>query len=283
MAQFLLSAFADEYSASFDEQIKGLLENGIKFMEIRGVNGKSIADVTPDEAKELKAKLDANGLAVSSMGSPIGKIPLDGDFDAHLESLRRITELAHIFDCDRIRLFSFYIPEGRTPFSCRGEVMEKMGKMLDVAISENIFICHENERGIYGETSERCLDIQRWFSGEIKCIFDHANFICCGDEPYPKAFEMLREHIFYLHIKDADAEKHMTPAGMGIGRIPETINSLRALDKTFVLTVEPHLQVFKGIENLQNQSETAGKVVNHYRSSAEAFKAACDAIKSIIE
>ena len=51
MAVFELAAFADEYSPVFDEQIKGLLDNGIKNLEIRGVDGHSIDAVTPDEAE----------------------------------------------------------------------------------------------------------------------------------------------------------------------------------------------------------------------------------------
>ena len=106
MAKFELAAFADEYSPVFDEQIEGLLANGIRNLEIRGVDGHSIDAVTPDEAKDLKKKLDANGLRVSCVGSPLGKIDLKDDMDAHIETEKRIIELAHIFGCDRIRMFS---------------------------------------------------------------------------------------------------------------------------------------------------------------------------------
>ena len=280
MTEFILSAFADEYSPKFDEQIEGLKLNGVKYMEIRGVDGKNIADVTVDEAKILKQKLDDNGLAVSSMGSPIGKIKITDPFEPHLASLKHIIELAKVFECDRIRMFSFFIPKGEKPEDCRAEVMCRLGKMLEAAKAEGITLCHENERDIYGDTAERCLDIQKEFNGEIKLIFDHANFICCDDEPYPYAFNMLKDYIYYLHIKDATADKKMAPAGKGIGRIPETIDALRAYDHKFVLTVEPHLQVFKGLDKLEDAGTS--KVANQYATSAEAFKAAVDAIRSLI-
>lgn len=280
MAQFILSAFADEYSPKFDEQIEGLKINGVKYMEIRGVDGKNISEVTVDEAKILKKKLDDNGLAVSSMGSPIGKIKITEPFEPHLESLKHIIELAKIFECDRIRMFSFYIPEGENPDNYRSQVMERLGKMLEVAKAANITLCHENERGIYGDIAVRCLDIHNEFNGEIKLIFDHANFICCDDEPYPYAFEMLKDYIYYLHIKDANADKKMMPAGKGIGRIPETIERLRSYDHTYFLTVEPHLRVFKGLDKLEDAHTT--KVEDQYATSADAFKAAIDAIRSLI-
>lgn len=280
MAEFVLSAFADEYSPKFDEQIEGLKLNGVKYMEIRGVDGKNIADVTIDEAKVLKQKLDDNGLAVSSMGSPIGKIKITDPFEPHLESLKHIIELAKIFSCDRIRMFSFYIPDGEKPEDYRSQVMERLGKMLEIANDSGITLCHENEKGIYGDTALRCLDIQKEFNSAIKLIFDHANFVCCDDEPYPYAFEMLKDYIYYLHIKDATEDKKMAPAGKGIGRIPETIDRLRGYDHTYVLTVEPHLQVFKGLDKLE--SAHGSKIDNQYATSADAFKAAIDAIRSLI-
>lgn len=282
MAEFILSAFADEYSPVFDEQIKGLIANDVHYMEIRGVDGKNISDLTPAEAKTVREKLDANGIGISSVGSPLGKISVADKFEPHLEQQKRVMELAHILGTDRIRMFSYYIPAGETPNSCRGEVFDRLGKMLDAAKEENIILCHENERGIYGDIAERCLDIQRYFGGEIKCVFDHANFICCDSEPYPKAFEMLKDYIFYMHIKDATKDKHMAPSGAGIGRIPETIDALRAYDKKLFLTVEPHLQVFSGVDKLQDQGGKDGVVFNQYSSHAEAFAVAVSAIRDIV-
>ncbi|MDD4773433.1 MAG: TIM barrel protein [Eubacteriales bacterium] len=281
MAEFILSAFADEYSPVFDEQLLGLAEHGIKYMEIRGVDGQNIADITVEKAREIKSKLDAAGIAVSSMGSPIGKTGVNDPFEPHLEQYKRVIESAHILECDRMRIFSFFIPSGTAPEECRGKVFDRMGKLLDIANAEGMILCHENEKGIYGDLSERCLDIQEYFKGEIKCIFDHANFICCNEEPYPKAFELLKDHIYYLHIKDADSEHHMTPAGDGIGRIPETIEALRAYDRTYVLTIEPHLRVFKGLDALQSK-HGEGAVLNQYATAAEAFGAAVKGIRRYI-
>ena len=74
MAKFILSAFADEYSPEIDKQIEGLKKNGIDYMEIRGVDGTNISDITLEKAEEVHAKLKAAGIGVSSIGSPIGKI-----------------------------------------------------------------------------------------------------------------------------------------------------------------------------------------------------------------
>ena len=66
MVQFKLSAFADEYSPVFDKQIEGLKKNGVSLIEIRGVDGTGIADITLEKAREVKAKLDEVGKSVGA-------------------------------------------------------------------------------------------------------------------------------------------------------------------------------------------------------------------------
>ena len=280
MAEFILSAFADEYSPNFDEQLEGLKKNGVGFMEIRGVDGKNISDLDEATLKVVKEKLDKAGIGISSIGSPIGKIKTSDPFGPHLDKLRNCIRAAKILGTKNIRIFSFYMPEGVTREEARPEVMKRLAAMLGIAKAEGVTLCHENEKGIYGDSPETCLDIQKEFGGEIKLIFDPANFIECGYEPYPHGFELIGDRIYYMHIKDADAEHKIAPAGKGIGRIPDIIRELDKREGKLFLTVEPHLRVFKGLESLETDEKT--KMPNTYATSYEAFGAAVDAIKAII-
>ena len=253
MAKFVLSAFADEYSPEIDKQIEGLKANGIGMLEIRGVDGTNIAHITEEKAREVKAKFDANGIKVSCIGSPIGKIKITDPFEPHLEELRHVIKLAKIFETKKIRMFSFYPDHGEPMSEIRDEVMKRLAAMLEIAEAEDVLLCHENERGIYGDSVERCLDIQKEFGGRIKCVFDPANFICMGDEPYPYGYNTLKDHILYFHIKDGEV----------------------------ILTLEPHLTVFKGLEVLEHKKE--GEIIKEYSSGEEAFKVAADALKKYIK
>lgn len=280
MAEFVLSAFADEYSPEFDKQLEGLKKNGVGFLEIRGVDGKNIADLTEDELKAVRQKLDKAGIGVSSIGSPIGKIKTSDPMEPHLDKLKNCIKAAKILGTPNIRMFSFYMPEGVSREEARPEVMKRLGMMLELAKTEGVTLCHENEKGIYGDSPETCLDIQKEFGGEIKLIFDPANFIECSYEPYPHGFELLGDRIYYMHIKDADNEHRIAPAGKGIGRISDIIKELDKREGKIFLTVEPHLRVFKGLEGLQTDDKT--KIPNTYATSEEAFGAAVSAIKEII-
>ena len=283
MANFKLCAFADEYSPMIDEQIKGMKENGIEYLEIRNVDGTNIADITEDKAREVKAKLDREGLKVWSMGSPIGKIDINDELEPHLEKLCHVIKLAKILDCNKIRMFSFFIPDDADKSALCEKVMSGLEKMLDIADKEGILLCHENEKGIYGDTVEACLEIKKRFGDRIKVIFDPANFCQCDEETYPYGYSKLGEHLEYMHIKDVrNADQTIVPAGEGNGHIPEILSEInKRVDGDFILTLEPHLSVFDGLAGLEKPGDTT-KIGNAFSSKEEAFNAAVKALKGVI-
>ncbi len=275
MATFRFSAFADEYSPSFDEQIKGLLENDVHLIEPRGLDGVNISDLTSEKAMEVKEKLDAAGIGISALGSPIGKITLDDDFEAHKMKLRRTCEIARILGAERIRMFSFFMPKDCEDVSVyKDTVIARMGEMLDIADEYGVKLCHENEKGIYGDTPERCLELLQAYPGRLGCVFDPANFIQVGATPCPDAFDLLRDHITYMHIKDCVPGGTVVVAGTGIGCIPEMFAVLnRIRNDEIIATVEPHLRVFAGLADLEAGEKTKMKD-NAFATSEEAFAAA---------
>lgn len=256
--KFKLAAFADEADSKLENQIAALVKNGIRYLEIRGVDGENVSDISTDKALKIRQKLTASGLAVWSVGSPFGKIGIDEDFAPHLEKFKKNLETAEILGAKHMRIFSFYVPKkGAEKYS--EEVMSRLEKFQSAARGSDILLCHENEKGIYGDTAHRCEEIHKNFP-EMKAIFDPANFIQCGQET-KTAWEILAPYVEYLHIKDALADGTVVPAGEGLGNIPYLLENYRGE----ILTVEPHLSVFSGFENLQQSSELRNKY--HYASS----------------
>ena len=294
MSVYRLAAFADEADPSIDGQIKALLRNCVDFLEIRGVDGQNIADISNEKAREVKAKLDASGLSVWSLGSPFGKIGIHDDFAPHLEKFRRALENCAIFGCSRMRVFSFYVDrklieappvssgEARnTVFAEKKAIFEEVKERLSVFLEEagraGITLCHENEKGIYGERAADCLDIQRALPG-LRAVFDPANFIQAGEDTV-KAVGMLEPFIEYLHIKDAlRGSGEIVPAGHGDAHIAEILRHYRK----GVLTIEPHLRVFKGLELIEHGTERRSEIGNAFSTADEAFDAACTALKKIV-
>ena len=226
MRSLKISAFADEYADSFEEQLTALNEFEIENIEIRFLNGKNISVLKRNEVTEAKKKLDAFGINVSAIGSPIGKIQLDGDINDHLETAKRIFESANIFDTRYIRVFSFYAPDGKDIADMKSEVLYYLEKFVVLAREYGITLCHENEAKIYGDTPNRCKELLDHFSGELKCVFDMGNFVLEGAEPYT-AYELLKEDIAYFHIKDALSQGAIVPAGKGEAKIKEILSAHR--------------------------------------------------------
>lgn len=273
--KFILSAFADEAAANISDQITAMKRNDISHLEIRGVDGTNIADITNEKAKEVRAKLDASGITVWSLGSPYGKIGINEDFAPHLDKFKHGLELADILGAKNIRMFSFYVPSGKEA-DYRDKVMERLAQFIEVTKGTDITLCHENEKGIYGDIASRCEEIHKTFP-KLKAVFDPANFVQCGQDTM-KAWEKLHTYVSYMHIKDALADGSVVPAGKGIGNLPYLLSQY----KGSVLTLEPHLSVFDGFEKLEAGENT--KMGDYcYPSSAKAFDAAADALKSLIQ
>ena len=280
MAKFILSAFADEASPMLDEQIKALQEEGVSLIELRGVDGKNVSALTIEEAANVKAKLDAAGIRLSALGSPYGKASLGVAFDEHLALFKHGLELCKVLDTNRIRMFSFHPAEGVSPEASRDEVLRRLQIMIDLAREVGVQLVHENEKGIYGDIAERNADLLNVFGDGLGFAFDPANFIQCGVNTL-EAYELLHERITYMHIKDAImADGAVVCAGHGDGHVPEILAKLNAeRDGEVILTVEPHLTVFKGLQDLQDEEL---KHHESYPDSRTAFHAAVQALKDIL-
>ena len=272
-----ICAFADEASEKISGQIAAMKRNGISMLEIRGVDGTNISEISADKAREVRRMLDAEGMSVWSMGSPIGKISLGGDFAPHVESFKRILENADILGASKIRLFSFFPIKGESDEVTLHKVLERMSVLCDLT-PDHITLCHENEKKIYGETPERCLDIHKAFP-KVRAVFDPANFVQC-DVDTLHAWELLKDYVEYMHIKDARADHVVVPAGQGLGNIAAIAKQYIAQGGQ-VFTMEPHLNIFAGLDKLENgESLKAG--VQNYANNDEAFDAGVGAFKSIV-
>lgn len=273
-------AFADEASPMIDGQVVAMRRNGLQGLEIRNVDGTNMADITVEKAREVRKKLDDAGFITWSMGSPIGKINIEkDDFAAHTEKFKHTLELANVLGAENIRLFSFYIPKDKNPDDYKNEVIDRLGQFCDIAKGSGVDLCHENEKGIYGDIAVRCLELFKALP-HLRGIFDPANFVQCGQDTL-EAWKLLADHTKYMHIKDAMTDGKVVPAGKGAGNIPVILPDFIARGGN-ALTVEPHLTVFKGLEGLEREGEESQVGMFSYPDNDTAFDAACTAIKEIL-
>lgn len=278
MAEFYFSAFADEAADDLAGQIAALKRNGIGYIEPRFIDKKGILSLTEDELFETKKQLDAAGIKVGSLGSPIGKYPIEEPFEVHLEDFKKALRTAKILGTDRIRMFSFFHKE--TPLAdCREEVLRRLRVMVEMAKAEGITLCHENEARIYGELPTEVKDILENVRG-LGGIFDAANYVMAGADALEGA-KVTLPYLNYIHIKDAEyATQTILPAGEGEGQILTVLDMVNeAMDAPVMLTLEPHLNAFTAFKSI-DEHELKGKY--SFKDNTESFDFAVKALEALL-
>lgn len=238
-----LSGFGDEIDPDPAVQAAVLLAMGASHIEVRSAWGTNVSELGPQQIASLKEILDKNGLKVSAVASPIGKVDVSLPAEHELGRLRQIISVAKGLGTSYIRVFSFFRADGRSAEDIRDDVMVRMRALAALAADSGVVLLHENEKGIYGDTPERVLDIMETVdSPALRIAWDNANFVQVGVKPYTDGYAMLRPYLEYFQVKDAlSTTGEVVPAGEGDGELGATIAALRADGFAGFASLEPHL------------------------------------------
>ena len=284
--KIIISGFADEIDPQLDVQLKVVKDLGMEYICFRAADGKGVAEYTLDEVKEsILPRLNAAGVKVSSLGSPIGKIDIDDDaaYEKQLAQLDTLCRICNLLDCKYIRMFSFWMLN-KNPDEWKDEVLKKLRGFADVAAKYGVVLIHENEKDIYGDIGSRCKTIlDELASPYFKAAFDFANFVQCGENTL-ECWELLKEHVVYIHIKDAVAGKNENVVcGTGDGKIYEILKKAFEEDgyKGF-LTLEPHLVLFATLQSLEVVDATEVISENKAKDGAEGYAMQYNALKDVL-
>ena len=238
-----LSGFGDEIDPDPETQIAVLQALGARHVEVRSAWGVNVVDLDDAQLSALVERLSGADMAVSAVASPIGKVDVDEDPESEVVRLERVIRVARALQTPYIRIFSFFL-EGRSPETARDAVLTRMARLAETAARQGVILLHENEKGIYGDTPERVLDIvESVGSPALRVAWDSANFVQVGvARPHDRGFALLRPHLEYLQVKDAIAATgEVVPAGQGDGQVALTIQALAADGYTGFASLEPHL------------------------------------------
>jgi sugar phosphate isomerase/epimerase len=254
-----ISAFGDEIAPALEEQIAVLRAEGVAGLELRSAWGVNVVELEVERLDQAARLLQQAGISVSAIGSPLGKVDIDSDFDEELSRFRAALQAAKRLQTEKIRVFSFFIPDGRHG-KFRDDVLGRMSVFAREAAAHGITLVHENESYIYGDDAEHCRDlIESVGSPALQVAFDPANFVQVGVRPFDEAWPMLAKHVVHFHVKDAvsvdrdgiapyparapdlNLMASVRPAGEGEGQLPELLSALEQKDYRGFLVVEPHL------------------------------------------
>ena len=266
-----LSAFSDEIDPAIGPQVEHCRKNGVTHIELRMVDKVNVLDFTADHRKAVKTALDAGGLGVVAIGSPIGKVAIDKPWAEHFDRFKVAVDAAEYFGAPLIRVFSYYPPggEGKGDVSPHAEeIFDRFRQKVEYVKNRKVSLVHENEKGIFGEGVKHCVALMKAVdSPKLRTAFDFANFVQAKEKPIDN-WPQLKPFTTHIHIKDAMmADGKVVPAGHGDGDVEAILEDAYASGYRGFLTLEPHLKV-------------AGH--SHGETGPELFKTAADALKVIL-
>ena len=266
-----ISAFADEIAEGLDEQVAVLKKCRIRFIELRTMWGVPVLELTDQQCRDIQARLKDEGMGISSIGSPIGKVRIDEPFAPHLDLFGRAVEMAQFFGAKYIRLFSYYPPEGGDIADHRSEVMDRMARKVERVADTDVLLGHENESDIYGSTAPRCVDILKTVnSPKLGAIYDAANFVVYHEDPHAECWPGIKPYLLYFHIKDKKRGGPAVPYGEGDGNVVPTMQDAARMGFEGFMTLEPHLAKagqFRGFSGPQR-----------FQQAAAALQRVCDQV-----
>ena len=131
-----------------------------------------------------------------------------------------------------------------------------MERMVETARGTGVKLVHENEKAIFGDSTDRCVRLMERFAPELGFAFDPSNFVQC-EQDTKAGFPRLKKYLTYMHMKDSkfpsNAEREHRdmgfegvsdahrPVGQGDGNVSWIIDQLIDMNYEGFMTIEPHL------------------------------------------
>jgi sugar phosphate isomerase/epimerase len=282
-----LSAFADEAAEDIDGQIAATKQAGLKHIDLRNLDGFNISALPLDHAKVVKDKLDAAGIAVGMLGTPLGKIDITEDFGIDVNKLKHLGRLADIFGCRKIRVFSYFNKTDQPMAAWQAESLRRLGELKKLAGQLHLSLYHENERHIFGDV---CWQVQAiaaalrdpgppGSAGTFRMLFDFDNYNQSGEDPYGNWLK-LRDITDAFHLKDSDKDCQHVPMGTGQSRAKDVLSEALARGWHGHLAMEPHLARSPAVLATGPGGKPNQKLAD--LSPAECFVYAADVVKKLL-
>jgi sugar phosphate isomerase/epimerase len=269
-ASFTISAFGDEIADDLESQLQTLNDLKISCLELRAAWGQNVLHMSDERVAKVRAMCDAHGVTVSAIGSPVGKSPIEEPIETEAQNLRRLSEIARQLGTSNIRIFSFHPPADAGDYdSYVDTAIDRLRRLTEVAEEEGVTLLLENEKGIVGDTLERCVKlIDAIDSPHLVFLWDPANFVQVGEARITeRGWPVIGGRVGYVHIKDCTTGGTVKPAGEGDGQIPELLDRLISSGYQGMLALEPHLAVaahssgFSGPDGMTLAVESLRKVM----------------------
>lgn len=264
-----ICAITDEVSQDLAFALDVLAGDGIKNIDLRGIWGGNVVNLTDEQAAEAQRLIQAGGFTVIALSTPVGKSQITADFAPELAMFQRAVELAQHFGAGYLRVFSFFATEDEAR-EYNGEALDRLRQLCEIAAPYGLILAHENEEGGFcAWRPEECLAFHEELPENFRALFEPCSFTVMGYDPYAEALPLLRPYTVYVHVRDTPrGTTHYGVVGEGDVRWLDILADLKQHDFTGYLTLEPHL----GWENYAKLTDDVR--TNNFRRASAALRSA---------
>jgi L-ribulose-5-phosphate 3-epimerase len=226
MSAYRIAAITDEFSPKdLDAALGGMAAVGMTGAEMRVVGDRNMIDLSDAEVDAVKHAVEARGMSVISLASPLLKCvlpdapPLDSrvqhdvfgsphTFEDQPRLTKRAFEIAERLGAPIIRVFSYW--RTTDPERCFDRLATALRALADEAQSRGVIIGLENEHACnVGTAAEAATLLAMLDHPALKLVWDPANASILGESVFPGGYQSIpAERIAHVHVKDCFVKDH---------------------------------------------------------------------------
>ena len=212
---FKLGVITDGISRDFEYALETMVETGLEYVELQYLWEKQVGDLTDADVAHVKDLIDARNLKVSCISHHnLSALPVDTAvvvpaYREHITTLQRCIDIAQTLGTNLVRIFSFrkeMVLFGAEPIVSEGTwatLLDRLEEPLRIADDAGITLVIET--AISGNVTSALLArklIDELGAPHLKVLWDPCSSLYCTEVPYPDGYEVIREHIAHVHLKD---------------------------------------------------------------------------------
>ena len=212
---FKLGTITDGISRDFEYALDTMVETGLEYVELQYLWEKQVGDLTDADIQRVKSLIASRNLKVSCISHHnLSALPVETPTDApayrsHISTLQRCIDVAQALGTNLVRIFSFrkeMVLFGADPIISEGAwttLLNRLEEPLRIADAADITLVMET--AISGNVTSAFLArklIDTLGAPHLKVLWDPCSSLYCTEIPYPDGYEVIREHIAHVHLKD---------------------------------------------------------------------------------
>ena len=238
-----LGVITDGISRDFAHALSVMDEFGLDYAELQFLWDKEVGDLDADQRRRALELIKKHGKQVSCISRHVfGGMPMStkaGDVlhTKHMDGLKRCIDMAHEFDCPRVRIMSgkkemiLWGSHGAEQWNvAKGAwdaLLPLIAPAIELARSESVTLVVETGNGTMVNscyTGRKLID-DLDAKDVLKVLWDPANNCWCHERAWPDGYEELKDgYLGHIHIKDVYADTpraHLEVREMGKGQLAD--------------------------------------------------------------